>query len=248
MNGQARPDVVYEGSDLEALSTLHRYQKWIVDVFRPYLGEKSVELGAGLGNISTLLRAHVANLDLVEPSVNLGEPLRRRFEGDPAVDVYFESLETWLPSAADAGYDSVTLVNVLEHIEDDKAALAGFRRITKPGGHLMLFVPALQFLFSDLDALVGHYRRYHRLELERLVRAAGFEIVESRYFDALGILPWWLLNTKMGATKFNPFLARLYDAVFVPLSRGLEKIVAPPIGKNILLVARRSDNLDQSTT
>lgn len=237
------PNVIYEGSDLEALSVLHRYQNWIVSTFLPFLCGRAVEFGAGMGNISILLRSHVDSFDLIEPSTNLSGPLRSRFEGDAAVTIHSDSLETWLPTA-DTNYDSVILVNVLEHIEDDGLALEGFRQILTPGGHLLLFVPALKFLFSDLDALVGHYRRYHRDDLERLVRAAGFEIVESRYFDAIGILPWWLFNTKMGATKFNTFLTKVYDHLFVPLSRGIERIVTLPVGKNILLIAKRPDNSD----
>jgi len=240
----APANVVYEGSDLEALSTLHRYQKWIVETFQPHLGGRAIEIGAGMGNISTLLRPHVDSLYLVEPSANLGEPLRRRFEGDSGVKVLHDSLETWMPGIAETSYDSIILVNVLEHVKDDAAALEGIWQILKPGGKLMLFVPALKFLFSDLDALHGHYRRYYRDDLNRKVRTAGFKIVESRYFDSIGILPWWLLNTKMGATKFNPFLAKVYDIIFAPLSRGLESIIEPPFGKNILLIAKRPDNSD----
>ena len=232
---------VYEGADLEALSTLHRYQRWIVETFRPHLSGRSVEIGAGIGNISTLLRRHVDTLDLVEPSANLGEPLRGRFEADSGVSVYLDSLEVWLPGISDDSYDSLILVNVLEHIEDDTAALEGFRRILKPGGKLLLFVPALQFLYSDLDALVGHYRRYHRQDLDNLVRVAGFNIVKSHYFDTVGVLPWWILNTVMGATRFNPTLAGIYDAIFAPISRSLERVITPPFGKNILIVAEKPE-------
>ena len=229
----------YEGSDLEALATLHRYQRWIVETFRPYLSGRAIEFGAGIGNISALIRPLVATLDLVEPSANLAAPLRRRFGDDDNIAIFAEPLETRLPQIADATYDSVVLVNVLEHIEDDVAALDGFFRILKPGGHLLLFVPALKFLFSGLDALVGHFRRYQRPELNGRTTDAGFDIIRSKYFDVIGVFPWWLLNTKMGATGFNPLLVGIYDAVFAPLSRGLESLVPVPFGKNILLIARR---------
>lgn len=230
---------IYDGADLEALATLHRYQRWIVETFRPFLSGPTIEFGAGIGNISALIRCHVSSLELVEPSANLVPPLKRRFGEDKSVVIIEQPLETWLPKIADNTYQSVVLVNVLEHIEDDVAALDGFYRILKPGGHLLLFVPALKFLYSDLDALVGHYRRYQRPELNERTANAGFEIVRSRYFDLIGVAPWWLLNTKMGATGFNPLLVGIYDAVFAPLSRALESLAPPPFGKNILLVARR---------
>ncbi len=232
----------YEGSDLEALATLHRYQRWIVETFQPYLIGKAVEFGAGIGNISKRIRPHVLTLDLVEPSANLAPPLQQRFDGDDGVVIFQDPLEVRLPAIADKTYDTVILVNVLEHIKDDAAALDGFYRILKPGGHLLLFVPALKFLYSDLDALVGHFRRYQRPELNGRVTGAGFHIVRSRYFDTLGVAPWWLLNTMMGKTGFNPTLVGIYDAVFAPLSRGLEGLAPPPFGKNILLVARRADS------
>jgi len=238
--GQTQDNVpIYEGADLEALATLNRYQRWIVDTFQPYLSGTAIEFGAGLGNISTRLRSHVSTLELIEPSANLVDPLRKRFENDEGVSTYLEPLETRLPDLNDAHYDSVVLVNVLEHIEDDAAAVQGFYRILKPGGHLLLFVPALRFLYSDLDRLVGHYRRYHRPELNERVETAGFEIMQSRYFDTIGVLPWLILNRMLGATGFNPFLVNVYDTIFAPISRGLESLAPPPFGKNILLVARK---------
>jgi len=234
-------DVRYAGSDLEALATLKRYQAWIVDSFAPYLGGPAIEFGAGLGNISALLRPHVDSLDLVEPSPNLTGPLSARFAGDAAVTVFADTLEARLGQTADGAYRSVVLVNVLEHIEDDRAALDGFFRILEPGGHLLLFVPALRFLFSELDRVHGHFRRYHLKELEGRVRGAGFAIVAGRYFDAFGVLPWWLLNTVMGATGFNARLAETYDRVFVPVSRAVEAAAAPPLGKNVLIVARKPE-------
>jgi ubiquinone/menaquinone biosynthesis C-methylase UbiE len=233
--------VIYEGADLEALATLKRYQSWIVDTFQPYLSGRTVEFGAGIGNISSRIREHVSTLDLIEPSPNLTALLQERFKDDDGVNIYKESLEERLPNTPDQLFQSVVLVNVLEHLEDDVAALDGFFRILKPDGHLLLFVPALKFLYSDLDAAVGHYRRYQKPELNKRVSDAGFTIMYSQYFDAIGVAPWWILNTVLGATGFNPLLVSIYDAVFAPLSQGLESLLPPLFGKNILLIAKRPE-------
>jgi len=106
----------------------------------------------------------------------------------------------------------------------------------------MIFVPALRFLFSELDRIHGHFRRYHRAELRAQFAEAGFEIETSRYFDVLGVLPWWLLNTLLGATGFNPALAQAYDRAFVPMTRAVEGLAGAPFGKNVLIVGRKKES------
>ena len=103
---------------------------------------------------------------------------------------------------------------------------------------LLIFVPALEALMSELDRLHGHFRRYHKPELTEKVTSAGGNILACRYFDLAGVLPWLLLNKIMGITTFNPSLVRLNDRVVVPLSRILETI-PPPFGKNLILAARK---------
>ena len=228
----------YQGDDLESLAVLRRYREWIVDYFDPFLSGAAVEFGAGVGSISELLVPRVESLDLVEPSPNLVGQLTDRFSGSDNMSIHGDSLEDFSSSSVKQ-YDSVVIVNVLEHIDDDARALKQIFGALKPGGHLLVLVPALPFLFSKLDGLVGHHRRYTRAGLDVRIREAGFEPIRSRYFDLLGIMPWLVLNTWCGATKFNPVLATIYDFVFVPISRVLESIVAPPLGKNVIMVARR---------
>ncbi len=239
---KAPPDGAdYEGADLEALLVLHNYAQWIVDSFQPYLGKHAVEFGAGLGSISLRLRPHVSSLDLIEPSSSLIGPLREKFSGDSGVRIVHDTLEAEAVRLKDGSRDAIVMVNVLEHIADDAQALRECHRILRPGGHLLIFVPALSVLYSKLDALVGHHRRYHRAPLRRLAQDAGFEIVRLNYFDLIGAFAWFLLNRVMGKTGFDPGLARVYDGIFVRLMRPLETLLAPPFGKNLILVARRPE-------
>ena len=231
---------IYAGHDLEVLSGLTHYHDWIMDHFAPSVRGAVVEYGAGNGSISARLRPLSATLDLVEPSPALFPLLRERFRSDGAVRISDSSLEAHIAAVPAGTYDCAVLVNVLEHIADDGQALRALFRILRPGGGLLLFVPALPFLFSRLDSYYGHFRRYRRDELARLVAEAGFAVGEARYLDLLGVAPWWLLNTLGGAVTFNPVLVRLYDRLGVPLTRAIERLVAaPPLGKNIVLVARK---------
>jgi SAM-dependent methyltransferase len=140
---------------------------------------------------------------------------------------------------APASVDTVILVNVLEHIEDDKWALRCIMRMLRSGGHLLIFVPAMQFLMSNLDRLLGHYRRYEKAELASKVGSAGGQILICKYFDFLGILPWFVFNRLLGVTRFSRPLVGVNDALIVPIGRWIEGRFEPPLGKNLILVARR---------
>ncbi|MBF0094769.1 MAG: class I SAM-dependent methyltransferase [Alphaproteobacteria bacterium] len=236
------PDpVTYEGSDLEALAELPNYQNAIVDIFRPHLRGHVAELGAGIGSLSRMLLPLVDRLDLIEPSPNLIPRLSGRFAGDSRVAVFADTLEHWLSSREAASLDGAVMINTLEHVRDDGAALRELARVLRPGGRLMVFVPALPFLYSRLDAAIGHHRRYRRSELVAKVEAAGFEVLHAAYFDLLGILPWLLVHTLGGRTRMDPGAARLYDRVGVPLTRMVERALPVPVGKNVILVAGRSE-------
>lgn len=228
----------YTSSDLEALLVLRRYRDWILGEFAPYLRGNAVEIGAGIGSYSREILRSVASLDLVEPSVTGASHLANAFAAEARVTLVPSTAEHWVAAAGTDSYDSAVMINVLEHIDDDRQMLGELRRVIRPSGHLLLFVPALMQLYSPLDQLLGHHRRYHLPDLREKVEAAGFVIQIARYFDILGTLPWLVVNRILGATSFSSGLAALYDGIGVPLTSTFERIVSPPFGKNILLIAQ----------
>jgi hypothetical protein len=132
----------------------------------------------------------------------------------------------------------VAYVNVLEHIEDDRLALQHAYKTLRSNGHLLIFVPALKFLYSELDSKVGHFRRYSKRELIHVVTSAGFNIKSCRYFDVMGVIPWYIAFVLLKQTTTGTNVT-LYDRIVVPVMRHVESLVTPPIGKNLLLVARK---------
>ena len=220
------------------MSFAANYHRWIVDEIAPFLGASAAEVGAGIGSVSRLLlEKPVERLDAYEPSSNMFPLLAAALAQEPrahAVNAFFGA------AAEHERFDSVAYINVLEHIEDDGAELRRAHAALRPGGHLLVFVPALAWLYSDFDRQIGHHRRYHRDGLERLAGGCGFSIVRCRYFDVAGVLPWYvnfvLLRRGLGGTGVS-----LYDRLVVPPMRLAESVVAPPLGKNLLLVARKVD-------
>lgn len=236
MNRVKNCDRRYSGRELEAMSFAYNYQKWIIDEFEPYFGRNVVEVGAGVGNFSSmLLKTNLHHLYAFEPASNLYLSLCKRMKGQSRVSLINEYFEAGLSPAV---IDSILYVNVLEHIEDDRAELAKTYQALSSGGYLLIFVPALQWLFSEADTRVGHYRRYYKTNIEELVVNTGFSITKSRYFDLAGVLPWYV-NFVILKHSFNAASISLYDRVVVPPMRIFEKFIKPPVGKNILMVARK---------
>lgn len=227
----------FPGEVLEDLGHVPNYNDWIIEQFAPLLRGRAAEIGAGLGTISERLRPCVDSLDLVEPSPDLARRLTQKFKDDTDCRVMEQSIEAWLKTMGPGALDCIVMVNVLEHIEDDYAAAQGLFDALKPGGHLLIFVPALPFLYSKLDKVFGHFRRYTRKSLRTCVGEAGFKIEKLRYFDISGVLPWWILNTVLGKTSFNQPMLTVYDRLVVPPTRLVESILPPPLGKNLVLIA-----------
>jgi SAM-dependent methyltransferase len=234
-------DLSYIGDDLETMADTPRYVDWIIDHFRPHLLGRAAEFGAGIGTISARIVNDVSSLDLIEPTASLSENLLERFKGEEKVNVISAMLESYLSGELQYQYDSILLVNVLEHIENDKSALKMLFGALNTGGHLLIYVPALPFLFSNFDELVGHYRRYTRVGLAQILSEAGFQISYISYIDFLGILPWYLVNTVGGKTSLSPSTVKLYDRIGVPLGRFAERLIKPPIGKNVIVVAKKPE-------
>jgi len=89
----------------------------------------------------------------------------------------------------DRWFDLVTCLDVLEHTPDDVLTLTELGRVTRPGGHLLVTVPAYQALWSAHDEANHHYRRYRRRRLLEVGNEAGWELVRASYFNSLLLLP-----------------------------------------------------------
>jgi ubiquinone/menaquinone biosynthesis C-methylase UbiE len=171
----------YPGKELESMSLAFNYHKWIVEKLVPYLGQNVVEVGAGVGDLTDiLLQTELEHLYAFEPAENLFPLLNQKMKGQARVSTVNEYFR---PELVPSVIDSVLYINVLEHIENDSKELSTAYRALRSGGYLLVFVPALQWLFSEADSNIGHFRRYYKKDLVRLVDNVGFSVEKSHYFD-----------------------------------------------------------------
>lgn len=235
---------VYPGRELEAMSLAVNYHRWIFQSMRPHLGRRLVEVGAGTGSFSEMLLGCPAeHFALVEPSELMYEQLKTRLSNlEAAVQVKAYNatfMEVAEQIKAEHQPDSLLYINVLEHISDDEAELALMRRTLCEHGRIFIFVPALSWLYGRFDEEVGHVRRYSKSELEDKCRRAGFKIIKSRYFDLVGVIPWYIKYRVLKSKGMEPWAVRLYDRYLVHVTKAIESVVKPPIGKNIVLIAEK---------
>jgi SAM-dependent methyltransferase len=134
--------------------------------------------------------------------------------------------------------DTVVCINVLEHIQHDAAALRHMFEALKPGGHLLLYVPAGQYLFGHLDQALGHFRRYSLETLRDLAQAQGFEAIEIAYMNVAAI-PGWFLSSRVLRREAPPRSLLWLFNLLTPALVLVEGILRPPFGQSLVLIGRR---------
>ncbi len=220
---------------LEALEQAENYAAWILELVSPHVSGRILEVGAGRGTYSTHF-AERGKLTALEPSEAQSTALRERLRGHPTATVITAALDG---AIAPGSYDTVILLNVLEHIPDDRQALRDIHSALAPGGKLILWVPAFEALYGDFDRRIGHYRRYRRDDLAAAVRKVGFQTVNARYTNLPGFFAWWLVVRLLGKAPTVGRLTVIYDRVVVPVVRRAERVIRPPLGQSVMVVAQR---------
>jgi len=190
----------------------------------------ALDFGAGIGTFASELRKNGTHVICIEPDCSL----RRRLQVTQFVA--YDSLDPIPEKSVPYIYS----LNVLEHIEDDVGTLGDLYRRLIPGGKLLIYVPAFEILFSSVDKLVGHKRRYTKDVLVRRLEMAGFEIDQAGYVDSLGFgvaLLFKIIGNKEG--RVSPLALKIFDKWIFPLSVTLDHVMSHVAGKNVLVHAHR---------
>lgn len=223
---------------LTQLAELDRYNHWLYEQIASALGNRVLEVGSGVGNITQFLCAgnrEVAATDVFQSYRNV---LEQQFADNPRVSVGTFDLTSAAPEEYRARrFDTVVCLNVLEHIEDDRFALEQMRETLTPGGRLALLVPAHRVLYGDFDRAVGHFRRYEKSELAAKLTEAGFALQEMKFFSMLAMLPWFI-NGRLLKRDYLPVGQANLANRLVPLLR-LERFLGPPCGLSLIAIAQK---------
>lgn len=226
------------------LADAKNYYRWVFDRIAPYLGDRILDIGGGYGShLDPIVRSGRRVLS-VDHSPEATEWMESRFgdqSGFETLCADFDAEETRRELLA-RDFDTIVCLNVLEHIEDDLAALKGMGAILGKGGTLVLQIPAHPRLYGRLDSLAGHYRRYTASGMEKLLTAAGFDNLRIEYFNRFGVLPWLingrLFKPKRMDTEGVGLQVRIFDHYLVPVARLVDAVLRLPFGQSLIAIAR----------
>lgn len=229
----AEPRDQVGAATLERLTAAPKFNRWMFDRLRPWIGQRVLEVGSGIGNLSVFLQDR-ERVVLTDTEPWYLARLRERFGGRGNIEVARLYLPTVDGALAAERFDTVVCLNVLEHIEDDVASLAAMRGLLAPGGRVVLLVPALRALYGTLDRALGHFRRYTRPELIAKLQQTGLAPRHLEYFNLAGIPGWWVTGRLLRRSLIPAASLRWYDAL-VPLFR-LERLLPWRVGQSLIAI------------
>jgi SAM-dependent methyltransferase len=198
------------------------FNRWLMRQVAPYLGNRVLEAGCGIGNLTDLLLDR-ERLICVDNDQFYVDHLARRFAKNANLTVHRADLTELprCPALRDAMLDTVLCINVLEHIEDDLTVLQNFHEALLPGGRAIILVPAHPWLYTEVDRRLGHFCRYKARQLRTRLQQAGFDLVCVKGFNRLGTLGWFVSGKLLGRTTISPGQMKVYERL-LPFAKLLE--------------------------
>ncbi len=207
---------------LVAMSGAKRFNRWMADTIAPWVKGDVLEVGAGIGNLTVLLASGEHRYVATDHDREHLLDLRSRLEYRPEIELEYcdfsspENVSRFQQSA-----DTVVCLNVLEHIKDDRMALANIRHCLRPGGAAIILVPQGPEIFGTLDEALQHQRRYIKEELTEKMAAAGFRVAQMTGFNHATRPGWYLQGRLLKRRTLSRMPLRLFD-LLVPLWKRID--------------------------
>jgi SAM-dependent methyltransferase len=231
---------------LEIFSRATAVNRWIYDAISGQLQGQILEIGSGIGNISGFLLAYHSEVSLSDFRPEYGQILEKKFGSHPHLrgnHLLDLSLPDFRIRYADQieKFDTVVALNVIEHIEDDLAAIINAKALLRDKGKLVILVPAIPALFNSLDRELGHFRRYTPGGLRELLESAGLRSTGVRYLNAAAIPGWWFSGNLLHRKNISASQLYWYNRL-VPIFRILDRLVCPFTGISLISVGIKNLN------
>jgi SAM-dependent methyltransferase len=199
---------------LETLSGAPQFNRWMADFIRPYVGQRVLEIGAGIGNMTRHLARRRQRYIATDVDEEHLARLRTRLQHRPNLEIRRCNLST--PQdflGLEEAVDSVVCLNVLEHVEDDMMGLRNIHSALQPGGRVTILVPHGPDIYGTLDQALGHHRRYSPQELRSKMEQTGFHVEQILDFNRISRPGWYLNGRLLKRPTISSVQLKIFDSL-----------------------------------
>lgn len=225
-------DFSYQGDELDDFFLQKNWGNYVLSMLKGTFQGKCVEIGAGLGYFSKPISCFstVSSISLYEPDSKNFQHLKESFKESNHVVLHNDF---YLGGEC---CDTFILMDVLEHIENDKKTLELLRDNLNPKGRIVLLLPAHMFLYSEFDKSIGHFRRYNKKMLLQAL-PSGLKLRRCQYLDSVGMLASLFARASGGQPK--KWQLWVWDKILVNLSRLFDFLFFYKMGKSMIVVLEK---------
>lgn len=229
----------YVGGELELFQHARNWKRYFAGHLKPFVRGRVLDVGCGTGvNAEYLLSDRVRSYTFLEPDPDLLAMVATHVRSPFLVNA--ERINGRAEDLRGRRFDTILYIDVIEHIEDSKGELLRAYELLEPGGHLLILLPACNFLFSPFDRAVGHHRRYNRSML-RSELPAGLQPVKTFYLDSLGYFLSLVNKMLLRRELPTPSQIRFWDRTVVPCSRVFDNVFMHAFGRSLICFARKPE-------
>ena len=228
---------------LQVISKAGHFNRWMFETIRPYLKGDILEIGSGIGNISDFLVNEGYTVTLSDYNQEYCDVLKEKYHGRKNVkdilSIDLQQPDFYLKyNHLKETFDTIYLLNVIEHLQDDHKAVEYCKYLLKPKGNLILLAPAFGFLYCRLDKELGHFRRYRLKELRDLLVHQNFTVIHQQYYNLLGLFGWFVSGKLAGSKTLDASETSLFNKL-VPLAKLSDRLVFRKVGLSAIIAGEK---------
>ncbi len=242
VNAAASTDPVGEGT-LELFADTNLFNSWLYGTLARWCKDNLLEIGSGIGNISAYYLRNFKEVSLSDLREHYCDRLKNQFAASGSLkqvlsfDLAEKNMASVHPQFTNS-FDCIVASNVVEHIEDDGQAVKNCYQMLRPGGRLVVLVPAYTFLYNIFDKELGHFRRYRRGSMKDLFESGGFNVIHTQYFNAAGTLGWFVSGSVLKKKMIPGGQLKLYNKL-VPAFKIVDGLLMNRMGLSVIAVGEK---------
>ena len=226
----------YPGKELELFDKASFWRNYLYLYVKKFIGKKILEVGAGIGSFTEIYKKNNAEITLSEIDKSNYDLLKKKFNSDNNIKVENKLVEEFNNS-----FDTIIYMSVLEHIEDDYKEIEKALSKLDTNGHLIICVPAHNYMYSNFDKEIGHFRRYE-IDFFNNLKLKNSKSIKCYFLDSMGHLIYFI-NKLIFSKEVYPSKIKIFiwDKIFIPLTFFLDFLTFYKFGKNIICIIKKTD-------